>query len=100
MSRIIYQEEALKITARWLTMESRARHLGSAKRTSRFAGSPDLIHQDEAVAFMVELAPHGFLIVPRCTELAPVKFISFSGDYVDVQAHPFIMDIKDKLLVP
>jgi hypothetical protein len=97
-AKSIAQNEALKIAAKWLRVENHSQHLRVNKKYYIFQNISDLIYQNEAIAFIVELEPRGFMIVPRCSELAPVKFISFSGNYEEIRSHPFISNIKDKLL--
>jgi len=98
IAKIIDQNEAQKIAAKWLRVENHSQHLRVNKKNYIFQNIFDLIYQNEAIAFIVELEPRGFMIVPRCSELAPVKFISFSGNYEEIRSHPFISNIKDKLL--
>ena len=56
-----------------------------------------LVYQDETVGYLIELDPQGFMIVSDITELAPVKFISYDGQFEAAREHSLMRDVLEYL---
>jgi len=55
-----------------------------------------ILIESSTVAFLVNLNPQGFVIMPGITELAPARFVSFSGNYDNIKSHPLIQQLIDE----
>lgn len=96
-SRVISSGEALKASLRWIAIENNSQHLRLSKENFSFSGISSMIYQNEIIGYVVDLEPTGFLIIPIISELSPIKFISYRGDYDVLEQHPFIVQIKARI---
>lgn len=96
-SRVITVTEAEKIALILIQIENNSPELRTTKQNIMFSNLSELIYMGEKIAYIIELWPKGFMIIPAFTELSPVKFISYSENYERLKGHPFIETIKDRL---
>jgi len=92
--------------ADWITpeqAEAAARHwLRFEARQQKFAEPPELTElvywemEGETVAYVASFEPGGFMVLPLVSELAPVKYISFTADFEVMRDHPFLMTMAHR----
>lgn len=56
-----------------------------------------LLYNNQRIGYIVNMKPHGFMIMPDATELNPVKFISYTGDFTGIKDHPIIQSLIEQL---
>jgi hypothetical protein len=96
-SRVVTETEVETAAINWVKLENNLKNLRLNKFDVRISAIRELIYKDTLIGYIVDLEPRGFILVPTVSELAPVKFISFSGDYDGSEEHPFIETLKYRL---
>lgn len=97
LSRIVYPDEA-EVAAKWrLQQEGQSAWLRLSGESHSIRNTSRLYHRGRSVGFLVELEPGGFMIISGITELAPVKFIAYQGDFASFREHPLYQDIVEHL---
>ena len=96
-SRVITKTEVETAAFNWVKLENNLKHLRLNKFDLHTSTIRELIYRDALIGYIVDLEPTGFILVPAVSELSPVKFISFSGDYDGIEKHPFIETLKYRL---
>ena len=95
--KIIPIQDALRVSTLWIEVENSLPYLRINKGKITVSTISDLTYNYEKIGYIVNLNPEGFIIVSRISELSPVKFISFSGQYEEIRSHPFIKRILERL---
>ena len=95
--KVIPMQDALKVLTLWIEVENSLPYLRIKENNIKFSSISDLTFKNEKIGYMVQLYPEGFIIISRISELSPVKFISFSGQYEEISTHPFIRHILKRL---
>ena len=96
-SRIVTRTDVEKAITHWIELENSLTHLRLNKSAIQISAIRELMYRNTLVGYIVDLEPSGFILVPAVSELSPVKFISFSGDYDGNEKHPFIETLKYRL---
>lgn len=96
-ARFVLLSEVRQAAARLLEMENRRPDLRLTQDTFQLNGIEALFYQDQPVAYLIKLAPQGFMILSDITEVSPQVFISFRGDFDSLQEHPFLISIMNRL---
>jgi len=96
-SRVITKTEVETAAINWVKLENNLKNLRLNKFDVHISAIRELIYRDTLIGYIVDLEPKGFILVPAVSELSPVKFISFSGDYDAIEKHPFIETLKYRL---
>ena len=96
-SRIVTRTDVETAITRWLELENSLTHLRLNKSVIQISAIRELMYRNMLVGYIIDLEPAGFVLVPAVTELSPVKFISFSGDYEKIEKHPFMETLKSRL---
>jgi len=96
-SRIVTRSEVEMAMLNWFKLENNLKHLRLNKLDVHMSTIRELIYKNALVGYIVDLEPTGFILVPAVSELSPVKFISFSGEYDGIEEHPFIETQKYRL---
>jgi len=96
-SSVVSKTEAEEIAFKWIQIENYSQELRLTKGNIGFYDISELIYKGEKIGYIVQLAITGFMIIPGFSELSPVKFISYSGNYDDLEKHPFIETLKYRL---
>ena len=92
-SELVTKEIAKEVARKWVTFENASQNFRTTKQNFRYFDISPIIFKDEQVGYVVQMKPKGFILMPIITELAPIKFITFSGDYENYQDNPFIKEI-------
>ncbi|MCK4826588.1 C10 family peptidase, partial [bacterium] len=96
-SRVVTKTEVETAALNWVKLENNLKNLRLNKFDVRTSTIRELTYRDTLIGYIVDLEPKGFILIPAVSELAPVKFISFSGDYDGSEEHPFIETLKYRL---
>jgi P pilus assembly chaperone PapD len=92
-SRPVSKEEALATAQSIIERENSLPQLRTTAGTFSISTIEPIKIEAHTVAFLVTLKPQGFLLMPSMTELAPARFISFSGDFNFLKVHPLIQQL-------
>lgn len=96
-SRLVTKAEVETAIFNWVKLENNLNHLRLSKHVIHISTIRELIYRNVLIGYVVDLEPTGFILVPAVSELSPVKFISFSGDYDGIEKHPFMKTLKYRL---
>ena len=96
-SRLVTKAEVETAIFNWVKLENNLNHLRLNKLDVHISTIRELIYRNTLIGYIVDLEPTGFILVPAVSELSPIKFISFSGDYDGIEKHPFIEMLKYRL---
>ena len=94
---LVSKTQAETVALNWVKLENNLKHLRLNKSDIRISTVGELTYRETPIGYIVDLEPTGFILVPSVSELAPVKFISFSGDYNACASHPFIETLKYRM---
>ncbi|MBI5586281.1 MAG: C10 family peptidase [Deltaproteobacteria bacterium] len=98
-ARPVSDLEAEKAARHWARLEQTKTNQRLPQTPFSFDSILPLIYQDEQIGYLVKLQPGGFILIPALTELSPIAFISYEGDFEQVKNHPFLKIIQDRLLL-
>jgi hypothetical protein len=90
--------EAELAARQWIALENAFPQLRLAQMSFRLSRVAILRYNTQAIGFLVRLDPQGFMIIPGITELAPVKFITFDGEFASLRRHALLQSIFKQLL--
>jgi hypothetical protein len=90
--------EAEQAARQWIALENMFPQLRLAKMSFCISRVAILRYNTQAIGFIVRLNPQGFLIIPGITELSPVKFITFDGEFASLRHHALLQSIFKQLL--
>ena len=96
-SKIISQSEAEKFADLWIQIENMSQQLRSTKEKFTISSISELNYKGEQIGFIARLEPRGFMIISGISELAPLKFISYTANYDQIKDHLLIEGIRFKL---
>ena len=97
-AREVSRKEAERFAAQWIQRENARPEQRVTRGPFSLAITRELIEDGDLVGYVVDLEPSGFLIIPAFTELSPVKLASFSGRFQDLADHPFIKELRMRLI--
>ena len=91
--------EAEKAARVWVGLENLKRNQRLTQTDLVFNALYPLNYQGEKIGYLVKLHPQGFILIPALTELSPVAFVAYEGDFDQVRDHPFLMAVQERLLM-
>ncbi len=97
-AREVSWREAERVAVQWIKRDNVHWEQRLTRGPFRHAMTRELFEEGDLVGYVVDLEPSGFLIVPAFTELSPVKFVSYSGYFDEMADHPFIKEVRRRLL--
>ncbi len=89
-ARLVEDLEAEKAARVWVGLENSKRNQRLTQTDFAFHALFPLNYQGEKIGYLVKLQPRGFILIPSLTELSPVAFIAYEGDFDQVKDHPFL----------
>ena len=90
--------EAGLAARQWIALENDFPQLRLAKMNFRLSRIAVLRYNTQAIGFIVHLYPQGFMIIPGITELSPVRFITFDGEFASLRRHALLQSIFKQML--
>ncbi len=96
-SRILNQAEIEKVALKYIENENLIQKTHLINNEYIFQGISDLLYKDKKIGYVIDLMPIGFMIMPKISELSPVKFISLSEDYHNLENNFLIEAIKFRI---
>ncbi len=97
-AREVSRREAERVAIQWIKRDNAHWEQRLTHGPFRHAMTRELYEEGDLVGYVVDIEPSGFLIVPAFTELSPVKFVSYSGYFDEMADHPFIRELRRRLL--
>jgi hypothetical protein len=91
--------EAEKAARQWISLEQCRLQRQPNVAPSVFGSIAPLPFQHQQAGYLVKLEPRGFILMPALTELSPVAFFSYEGDYDRTKDHPFLQAVQERLLL-
>ena len=98
-ARLVADLEAEKAARVWVGLEKSKRNQRLTQTHFSFYAISPLTYQEEKIGYLVKLQPRGFILIPSLTELSPIAFISYDGDFDQVKDHPFLKVVQERLLM-
>ncbi len=92
-ARVVRLSEARTAAIRLVALENLRPGLRLTPGTLSVASVQPLTSQGQAIGFLVELGPRGFMILSGVTEADPEVFVSFGGSYASLQGHSLLARI-------
>ncbi len=98
-ARLVSDQEAEKAARQWAGLEQTRINQQLTQTPFSFYSISPLTYQEEKIGYLVKLQPRGFILIPSLTELSPISFISYDGDFDQVKDHPFLRVVQERLLM-
>ena len=98
-ARLVSDQEAEKAARQWAGLEQTRINQRLTQTPFSFYSISPLTYQEEKIGYLVRLQPRGFILIPSLTELSPISFISYDGDFDQVKDHPFLRVVQERLLM-
>ena len=96
-ARTVDLPEAERAARAWVTRDNPQKNARLTQVDFSLNRVTALTHQDAKVGYAASLSPQGFVIIPAATELSPIQYISYEGNYEAVKNHPFLTTIQERL---
>ena len=92
-AKTVSREEALRVAIAFIERENSRPELRVTDGSFSVLNIEPILSEGHTVAFLVNLSPQGFLLMPGFTELSPVRFTSFSANYESLKDHPLVQQL-------
>jgi hypothetical protein len=98
-ARPVALAEAERAARHWVGLEQVRPDGGRIQTPISFSSIAPLIYRETQTGYLVTLQPQGFILIPDVTELSPLAFVSYAGDFDQVKDHPFLKLVQERLLL-
>ena len=98
-ARPVEISEAERAARRWVGLEQGRPERRLSQTPFSFSSIAPLIYREAQAGYLVKLQPRGFILIPDLTELSPLAFVSYAGDFDQVKDHPFLTLVQERLLL-